>query len=49
MSLQLAELQKSDEETKKIRATRELQEGWKDISRVWKYQRLSIVLKIIQT
>ena len=49
MRLRLAELQESDEEAQKLRATEELQEGWTDIDGVLHHQGLPFVPKIIRT
>ena len=49
MRLRLAELQESDEEARKIKATGELQEGWEDSNGVLHHQGLSFVPEIIQT
>ena len=49
MRLRLAELQESDEEARKLRATEELQEGWTDIDGVLHYQGLSFVPEVIRT
>ena len=47
MRLRLAELQKLDEETQKLRAIEELKESWTDIDRVLHHQELPFVPKII--
>ena len=49
MRLWLAELQESDEKARKIRATKELQEGWEDSDGVLHHQELSFVPEIIWT
>ena len=49
MSLRLAELQESDEEARKIRATRELQEGWENSDGVLHHQGQLFVPEIIWT
>ena len=49
MRLRLAELQESDEEAQKLRATEELQKGLTDIDRVLHHQGLPFVPEIIQT
>ena len=49
MKLRLAELQESDEEAQKLRATEELQEGWTDIDGVLHHQGLPFVPEIIRT
>ena len=49
MRLRLAELQESDDEARKLRATEELQEGWTDIDGVLHHQGLSFVPEIIRT
>ena len=49
MRLRLAELQESDDEAQKLRATEELQEGWTDIDGVLHHQGLPFVTEIIQT
>ena len=48
MRLRLAELQESDKEAKKVRATGELQAGWEDIDNVLHHQGLPFVLKAIR-
>lgn len=40
-------MQKFDEETKKLRAVEELQEGQKNIDRVLHYQEILFILEII--
>ena len=47
MRLRLAELQESDEEARKIRATGELKEGWEDSDEVLHHQGLFFVPEII--
>lgn len=47
--MRLAKLQESDEGARKIRATKKLQEGWKDIDEVLHHQRLLFVLEAICT
>ena len=49
MRLRLAELQESDDEARKLRATEELQEGWTDIDGVLHHQGLPFVPEIIRT
>ena len=49
MRLRLAELQESDKEAWKLRATKKLQEVWTDINRVLYYQGLPFVPEIIST
>ena len=47
MRLRLPELQESDDEARKIRATRELQEGWEDSNGVLHHQGLAFMPEII--
>ena len=49
MRLRLAKLQEFDKKARKIRATRELQEGWKDSNGVLQHQGLLFVPEIIRT
>ena len=48
MRLRPAELQKSDKETQKLRASIKLQEGYKGINRVLHHKNLFFLLKAIQ-
>ena len=49
MRLRLPELQESDDEVQRIRATRELQEGYKEVDRVLHHQGLPLIPEIIWT
>ena len=48
MRLRLTELQELDKEAQKLRAIKELQEGWTDIDRVLYHQGLPFVSEVIQ-
>ena len=47
MKLRLPKLQDNNEEAKVLRSSASLPEDWKDVKRMFQYQRLSYVLKII--
>ena len=49
MRLRLPEPQESDDEVQRIRATRELQDGYKEVDGVLHHQGLPFILEIIQT